>query len=216
MNTIISQQERDDFYKVLYGRRDVRCEFLPDPVADDVLERILQAAHHAPSVGFSQPWNFIVLHDQLIKQSIHELHQQANADAAEMFTDKRQNDYRQIKLAGILDAPINICITCDRERGGSVVLGKTHQPEMDIYSTVCAVQNLQLAARAENIGVGWVSIMDKQKLKTLLKIPKRIEVVAYLCIGHVSHFYDEPELQVKGWQSRADLVDLVANNQWDF
>ena len=216
MNTIISRQERDDFYKVLYGRRGVRSEFLPDPVADDVLERILQAAHHAPSVGFSQPWNFIVLHDQLIKQSIHDLHQQANADAAEMFTDKRQNDYRQIKLAGILDAPINICITCDRERGGSVVLGKTHQPEMDIYSTVCAVQNLQLAARAENIGVGWVSIMDKQRLKTLLKIPERIEVVAYLCIGHVSHFYDEPELQVKGWQSRADLVDLVANNQWDF
>lgn len=216
MNTIISQQERDDFYKVLYGRRDVRSEFLPDPVADDVLERILRAAHHAPSVGFSQPWNFIVLHDQLIKQSIHDLHQQANADAAEMFTDKRQNDYRQFKLAGILDAPINICITCDRERGGSVVLGKTHQPEMDIYSTVCAVQNLQLAARAENIGVGWVSIMDKQKLKTLLKIPERIEVVAYLCIGHVSHFYDGPELQVKGWQSRTDLVDLVANNQWDF
>lgn len=198
------------------GARDVRSEFLPDPVADDVLERILGAAHHAPSVGFSQPWNFIVLHDQLIKQSIHDLHQQANADAAEMFTDKRQNDYRQFKLAGILDAPINICITCDRERGGSVVLGKTHQPEMDIYSTVCAVQNLQLAARAENIGVGWVSIMDKQKLKTLLKIPERIEVAAYLCIGHVSHFYDEPELQVKGWQSRTDLVDLVANNQWDF
>ena len=188
MNTIITQQERDDFYKVLYGRRDVRSEFLTDPVADDVLERILQAAHHAPSVGFSQPWNFIVVRDWQIKQSIHDLHQQANAEAAEMFADKRQQNYRQIKLAGILDAPINICITCDRERGGSVVLGKTHQPEMDIYSTVCAVQNLQLAARAENIGVGWVSIMDKQKLKTLLKIPERIEVVAYLCIGHVSHF----------------------------
>lgn len=216
MNTTISQQERDDFYKVLYGRRDVRSEFLPDPVADDVLERILQAAHHAPSVGLSQPWNFIVLHDQLIKQSIHDLHQQANAEAAEMFTEKRQNDYRQIKLAGILDAPINICITCDRERGGSVVLGKTHQPEMDIYSTVCAVQNLQLAARAENIGVGWVSIMDKQRLKTLLKIPKRIEVVAYLCIGHVSHFYDEPELQVKGWKNRTDLANLVSIDQWNF
>ena len=216
MNTTISQQERDDFYKVLYGRRDVRSEFLPDPVADDVLERILQAAHHAPSVGLSQPWNFIVLHDQLIKQSMHDLHQQANAEAAEMFTEKRQNDYRQIKLAGILDAPINICITCDRERGGPVVLGKTHQPEMDIYSTVCAVQNLQLAARAENIGVGWVSIMDKQRLKTLLKIPKRIEVVAYLCIGHVSHFYDEPELQVKGWKNRTDLANLVSIDQWNF
>ena len=215
LNTIITQQERDDFYKVLYGRRDVRSEFLTDPVADDVLERILQAAHHAPSVGFSQPWNFILLRDPQIKQSIHDLHQQANAEAAEMFADKRQQDYRQIKLAGILDAPINICITCDRERGGSVVLGKTHQPEMDIYSTVCAVQNLQLAARAENIGVGWVSIMDKQKLKTLLKIPERIEVVAYLCIGHVSHFYDEPELQVKSWKGRTDLAELVSTDQWD-
>lgn len=216
MNTPVTEQERDSFYKVLYGRRDVRSEFLPDPIADDCLERLLQAAHHAPSVGFSQPWNFIVLRDQQIKQSVHDLHQQANAEAAAMFADKRQENYRALKLAGIVDSPINICITCDRDRAGSVVLGKTHQPEMDIYSTVCAVQNLQLAARAENIGVGWVSIMDKQKLKALLKIPDRIEVVAYLCVGYVSHFYDKPELQVKGWESRANLADLVATDQWDF
>jgi len=216
LNTPVTEQERDSFYKVLYGRRDVRSEFLPDPITDDCLERLLQAAHHAPSVGFSQPWNFIVLRDQQIKQSVHDLHQQANAEAAAMFADKRQENYRALKLAGIVDSPINLCITCDRDRAGSVVLGKTHQPEMDIYSTVCAVQNLQLAARAENIGVGWVSIMDKQKLKTLLKIPDRIEVVAYLCVGYVSHFYDEPELQVKGWDSRANLADLVATDQWDF
>lgn len=216
MNTPVTEQERDSFYKVLYGRRDVRSEFLPDPITDDCLERLLQAAHHAPSVGFSQPWNFIVLRDQQIKQSVHDLHQQANAEAAAMFADKRQENYRALKLAGIVDSPINLCITCDRDRAGSVVLGKTHQPEMDIYSTVCAVQNLQLAARAENIGVGWVSIMDKQKLKTLLKIPDRIEVVAYLCVGYVSHFYDEPELQVKGWESRANLADLVATDQWNF
>jgi len=216
LNTPVTEQERDSFYKVLYGRRDVRSEFLPDPITDDCLERLLQAAHHAPSVGFSQPWNFIVLRDQQIKQSVHDLHQQANAEAAAMFADKRQENYRALKLAGIVDSPINLCITCDRDRAGSVVLGKTHQPEMDIYSTVCAVQNLQLAARAENIGVGWVSIMDKQKLKTLLKIPDRIEVVAYLCVGYVSHFYDEPELQVKGWESRANLADLVATDQWNF
>lgn len=216
MNTLITPQERDDFYKVLYGRRDVRSEFLPDPIVDDVLERILQAAHHAPSVGFSQPWNFILVRDQQVKQAVHDLHQQANAEAAGMFDDQRQDDYRRLKLAGIVDAPINICITCDRQREGSVVLGKTHQPEMDIYSAVCAVQNLQLAARAENIGVGWVSIMDKQQLKTLLKIPERIELVAYLCIGHVSHFYDEPELQVKGWQGRTALADLVSTDQWAF
>ena len=216
MNKPVTEQERDSFYKVLYGRRDVRSEFLSDPVADECLDRILQAAHHAPSVGLSQPWNFIVLRDQQLKQSIHDLHQQANTEAAKMFTDERQQEYRKIKLAGILEAPINLCITCDRERSGSVVLGKTHQPEMDIYSTVCAVQNLQLAARAENMGVGWVSIMDKTKLKVLLKIPDRIEVVAYLCVGYVSHFYDEPELQVKGWARRDELANLVSNDTWDF
>ena len=216
MNKPVTEQERDSFYKVLYGRRDVRSEFLSDPVADECLDRILQAAHHAPSVGLSQPWNFIVLRNQQLKQSIHDLHQQANTEAAKMFTDERQQEYRKIKLAGILEAPINLCITCDRERSGSVVLGKTHQPEMDIYSTVCAVQNLQLAARAENMGVGWVSIMDKTKLKVLLKIPDRIEVVAYLCVGYVSHFYDEPELQVKGWARRDELANLVSNDTWDF
>jgi len=214
VNTLITHQERESFYKVLYGRRDVRSEFLANPILDDCLLRILNAAHHAPSVGFSQPWNFIVVRDETIKQSIHDLHQQANKEAAEMFADQRQSEYRKLKLAGIIDAPINICITCDRERGGSVVLGKTQQPEMDVYSTVCAVQNLQLSARAENVGVGWVSIIDKKNLKSVLKIPDRIEVVAYLCLGYVSHFYNEPELQVKGWQSRVDVDDLVSFNEW--
>ena len=216
MNTIITQQERDNFYKVLYGRRDVRSEFLSDPIADDALERILQAAHHAPSVGFSQPWNFILLRDEKVKRAVHDLHQQANAEAAEMFSEPQQQDYQQLKLAGIVDAPLNICITCDRERGGAVVLGKTHQPEMDLYSTVCAVQNLQLAARAENIGVGWVSIMDKSRLKALLKIPERIEVIAYLCLGHVSHFHNKPELELKGWQKRKNLNDLLCLDEWSF
>ena len=112
MNTPVTEQERDSFYKVLYGRRDVRSEFLPDPITDDCLERLLQAAHHAPSVGFSQPWNFIVLRDQQIKQSVHDLHQQANAEAEAMFADKRQENYRALKLAGIVDSPINLCITC--------------------------------------------------------------------------------------------------------
>ncbi len=214
--TLINKQERDNFYKVLYGRRDVRSEFLPEPIPDECLQRILQAAHHAPSVGFSQPWNFIVVRNQQIKQSIHDLYAQANEEASNLFTDDRRQAYLRLKLAGIIESPINICVTCDRQRGGKVVLGKTHQPEMDIYSTVCAVENLQLAARAENIGVGWVSIMDKNELKTVLNIPQRIEVVAYLCLGYVAHFYDEPELQVKGWQDRTELNHLVAENKWDF
>ena len=214
MNQIITPEERESFYKVLYGRRDIRGQFLADPIDGDCLMRILQAAHHAPSVGFSQPWNFVVIRDQSVKQNIHQAFDEANQQAAKMFEGERRSQYQSLKLQGILDAPINLCITCDRSRGGPVVLGKTHQPEMDIYSTVCAVQNLWLAARAENIGVGWVSIIEQQRIKDVLKIPDSITVVAYLCMGHVSHFMDEPELKSKGWEDRADLGGLIFENAW--
>ena len=141
------------FYETLFGRRDVRGEFTSAPVPEDILARLIIAAHHAPSVGLSQPWNFIVIQRPAVKAAVHEAFCAANDEAASQFEGKRQDKYRQLKLQGILDAPVNLCITCDRERGGEVVLGRTHQPQMDIYSTVCAVQNLWLAARAEDIGV---------------------------------------------------------------
>ena len=114
-----------------------------------------------------------------------------------------------------MDAPINICVTCDKDRAGPVVLGRTHMPEMDLYSTVCAVQNLWLAARAEGLGMGWVSILDPGQLKDVLGIPERVQPVAYLCLGHVSHFNDEPELQKKGWRKRLDLADLTVFDGFD-
>jgi len=208
------EEDRHGLYKTLFNRRDVRSQFLSDPVPEDVLARVLYAAHHAPSVGFMQPWNFTLVTDTAVKQKVHSLYEQANEAAASEFEDERQMQYRQLKLAGILDAPLNICVTCDRDRAGPVVLGRQQMPEMDLFSSVCAVQNLWLAARAEGLGVGWVSIMDPEELKRVLGIPEAIVPIAYLCVGYVDHFLATPELANKGWRQRLPLADLVYTNQW--
>ena len=119
-----------------------------------------------------------------------------------------------MKLQGILESPVNICITCDRNRTGQTVLGRTHQSDMDLYSTVCAVQNFWLAARAENIGVGWVSIVKQEQLREALGIPEDIIPIAYLCVGYVSEFNDQPDLEKAGWSERLPLNDLVYYDQW--
>jgi len=202
------------FYETLFGRRDVRSEFTSTPIPDDILARMIIAAHHAPSVGLSQPWNFIVVQAEKVKEQVHEAFCEANKEAADMFEGERRGQYRQLKLQGILDAPVNLCITCDRQRGGKVVLGRTHQPEMDIYSTVCAVQNLWLAARAEGVGVGWVSIISPDKLGSILKLPDHVVPIAYLCLGYVERFRSKPELEEKGWDRRLPVEELVYTNQW--
>lgn len=210
----IDDTVREHFYQVLYGRRDVRSHFLPDPIPEDILTNILYAAHHAPSVGFSQPWNFILIHDAEKRKAVFDAFEQANAEAAGMFSGESQIEYQKLKLQGILDTPLNVCITCDRQRGGPVVLGKTHQPEMDLYSTVCAVQNFWLAARAENVGVGWVSIIDKDKLSQLLELPDQVVPIAYLCVGYVSEFLRKPELELANWEKREQLEKLIYTDQW--
>ena len=209
-----SDAERDAVYRCIHERRDVRGEFLPDPIAEAVLGRILRAAHHAPSVGFMQPWDFIVVRALEVKARLHAGFRAAHDEAAAMFDDERARAYRALKLEGIREAPIGICVTCDRERAGPVVLGRTHQPEMDLYSTVCAVQNLWLAARAEGLGVGWVSIIRPQDLREILGIPERIVPVAYLCVGRVTDFHASPELETRGWARRRPLAELVAFDGW--
>jgi 5,6-dimethylbenzimidazole synthase len=209
-----SVDERDAVYKCIFNRRDVRGQFLADPIPDAVLARILRAAHHAPSVGFMQPWDFIVVRSPAIRQRVRDAFEAANAEAAGMFEDERQKAYRKLKLEGIVEAPIGICITCDRSRTGTVVLGRTHQADMDLYSAVCAVQNLWLAARVENIGVGWVSIIKHDDLRAALGIPSSIQPIAYLCVGYVSHFLQKPELETKGWLPRVPLSDAVWIDQW--
>jgi len=202
------------FYETLFGRRDVRSEFIETAVPEDVLARIIIAAHHAPSVGLSQPWNFIVIEGHDTRERIYQAFCEANEEAAELFEGKRRDHYRQLKLQGILDAPVNLCITCDRGRGGDAVLGRTHQSEMDIYSTVCAVQNLWLAARAEGVGVGWVSIISSQNLRHILNLPEQVVPIAYLCLGYVEYFRDKPELEDRGWGHRLSAEELVFNERW--
>ncbi|MCF6354959.1 MAG: 5,6-dimethylbenzimidazole synthase [Candidatus Polarisedimenticolaceae bacterium] len=210
----ITSVERDGLYKTIFNRRDSRSEFLPDPVSDEVLKRILTAAHHAPSVGFMQPWDFIIVRDQAVRQQIKDAFEVAHNEAAEMFEGAQRAQYRSFKLEGIMEAPLGITITCDRKRTGQAVIGRTTNPEMDLYSSVCAVQNLWLAARAENLGIGWVSIIHHKKLKQILGIPKFVVPIAYLCIGHVSHFHEKPELEKAGWLPRLPLEELIHNDHW--
>ena len=214
MAPAFSDADRAAVYQAIFNRRDVRGQFLPTPVPDDVLSRILMAAHHAPSVGFMQPWNFLLLRSDEVKQRVHGIFQKANNEAAAMFPDSKREIYSKLKLQGILDAPVSLCITCDRSRTGPVVLGRTHMPAMDLYSSVCAVQNLWLAARAEGLGVGWVSIFHEAELQDALGIPREIVPIAYLCIGYVSHFNERPELEKAGWLPRLPIEELVYFEQW--
>jgi 5,6-dimethylbenzimidazole synthase len=210
----ITSAEREGLYKTIYNRRDTRSEFLPDPVSDQLLQRILNAAHHAPSVGFMQPWDFIIVRDGDTRQRIKDAFETANRAATEMFDETQREQYRSFKLEGIMEAPLGITITCDRNRTGKTVIGRTANKEMDLYSSVCAVQNLWLAARAENLGVGWVSIMHHKALKEILGIPKTVVPIAYLCIGHVSHFHEKPELEKAGWLARMPLEELIHHDSW--
>lgn len=206
--------ERAGLYRTILTRRDTRGEFLPDPVPDDVLSRLLTAAHHAPSVGYMQPWSFVVVRSPEVRRRVHDAFAAAHAEAALMFPQDRQALYRSLKLEGIMEAPVNVCITCDRERAGPVVLGRTHIAEMDLYSTVCAVQNFWLAARAEGLGVGWVSIFDNAAVQRALAIPEAIVPVAYLCVGRVRGYHPRPELEGAGWRNRLPLEELVHADQW--
>ena len=201
--------EQNAFYKTVFSRRDVRGQFTNQPIGEEVLSRKLMAAHYAPSVGFMQPWNFIIIRGDEIKNKVHALFQTAHNEAANMFDERSRKTYKNLKLEGILEAPINICITCDKDRAGPVVIGRTHIKEMDVYSSVCAVQNLWLAARAEGVGFGWVSILDQDQLAQVMKLPDRVVPVAYICLGYVSHFHDKPELQTAGWRQRLPLGDIV-------
>ena len=209
-----SEAERAAVYRAIHTRRDVRNEFLPDPIPEAVLRRLLEAAHAAPSVGYMQPWNFILIREQENRRAIHGIFPDANIEAADKLTGEIKLKYMSLKLEGILKAPLNICITCDRERGGDFVLGRTHNPAMDLYSTVCAVQNFWLAARAEGVGVGWVSIFDHDRLSRHLGLPESVEIIAYLCVGYVDQLYVKPELAVKGWRDKLKLDKLIYEEHW--
>ena len=213
-NRPFSDAERAGLYRAIFERRDVRSQFLPDPIPRPVLERLLKAAHHAPSVGFMQPWDFILIDSLEVRQQVLASYNEENEKAANNYSGERQETYRSLKLQGIVESPMNLCITCDRSRGGSHVLGRNSIVDMDLFSTCLAVQNLWLAARAEGIGVGWVSIIDQARLAQILNLPDSVYPLAYLCLGYVSEFLEQPELEAKGWRSRLPLEELIHSNGW--
>jgi 5,6-dimethylbenzimidazole synthase len=209
-----SIDEKRGLYRAIYERRDVRSHFLPAPVPDDVLLRVLDAAHHAPSVGFMQPWDFIVIRDEATRGAVRENFECANRKAAAIYQGEKRSLYDNLKLAAIMEAPVNVCVTCDHQRTKGAGLGRQSNPTTDLYSTVCAVQNLWLAARVESLGVGWVSILDHDALKATLKIPAEITPVAYLCVGYVSEWGSQPELEKQGWENREALANLLHHDRW--
>lgn len=201
--------ERDAIYRVIRARRDVRHGFLPSPLPAPLLTRLLKAAHDAPSVGLMQPSRFIVVRSFAIRQKIHAAFLHANQQAQASYQGARRDQYAGLKLEGILDAPQNLCILCEPQSERGHGLGRQTMPETAVYSTVCAIQNLWLAARAEGVGVGWVSILSQDALRSILNIPARIMPVAYLCVGYVDSFGNEPELERLGWEERSPLAGVV-------
>lgn len=214
-NDLITETEKTAVYKTIYGRRDIRGLFKPEPIPSETLARILLAAHHAGSVGYMQPWNFIVVEDRALREKVREAFLEERALAAERFEPERKKRYLSFKLEGILEAPVNLVVTSDPTRFGPEVIGRHSMPETDVYSTCCAVQNLWLAARAENIGVGWVSIFKREALHSLFRIPPHITIVAYLCLGFVTHFPEKPDLERAGWGKRLSLDRFVSFDSWE-
>jgi 5,6-dimethylbenzimidazole synthase len=209
-----SVEQRDVVHRVLAERRDVRRGFLDLPIADDVLTRVLESAHRAPSVGLSQPWDFVLVRDIVTRRKVHDLATaQRDAFAASLPADRR-SAFDGLKIEAILDTPLNIAVTCDPGRGGRHVLGRHADPRTSWFSAAIAIQNLWLAARAEGLGVGWVSFFEPAEVGAVLDLPAHVELVGYLCVGHVTEFASTPELVRSGWAARRPLSWAVHQESW--
>jgi nicotinate-nucleotide--dimethylbenzimidazole phosphoribosyltransferase len=205
-----SDADRRAVYDVIGKRRDIRAFRPGAPLPDEQLRRILAAAHQAPSVGYSQPWDFVVVRDRARRERIRDSFLRVRAaEAARFAAGERREQYLAYKLEGILDAAINLCVTVDLRPADEAVLGTTAQPEALRWSACCAVQNLWLAARAEGIGVGWVSIVEPAVLRRELGLPAGIEPVAYLCVGEPVEFRERPLLEETGWRRRRALAEAI-------
>lgn len=201
--------EREAVLRVMRERRDIRKGFRSDPIPHEVLLRVLEAAHTAPSVGHSQPWDFVVIKSAETRRTMHELAEHQREAYAKSLPKGRAKQFKELKIEAILDTPVNIVVTADPTRGGRHTLGRHTQPQMAPYSSALAVENLWLAARAEGLGVGWVSFFDEREMVRALGLPEHLEVVAYLCVGYVDEFPDEPELAQAGWSRRRPLAWVV-------
>jgi len=207
-----SEEEIAAVYKTIAERRDIR-HFLPDPIAPDLLARLLGAAHFAPSVGFMQPWRFIRISDSELRAGIHRLVEQERSNTAHALNE-REDEFMRLKVEGIRECG-ELFVVALMDKREDYVFGRRTMPEMDLASVACAIQNIWLAARAEGIGMGWVSLFDPEQLSALLGMPNGAKPVAILCLGHVAGFYPKPMLEIEGWDTRKILQDLVFENNWN-
>lgn len=207
-----SEPEIAAVYRAIAERRDMR-HFKPDPVDPAVLARLLEAAHQAPSVGLMQPWRFIRITDEALRKQIHGL-VDAERQRTAAALGERDAEFLRLKVEGVLQCgELLVATLCDRRE--QYVFGRRTMPEMDLASVACAIQNLWLAARAEGLGMGWVSIFDPIALAELLGMPVGSKPVAVLCLGHVEAFYTAPMLELEGWAKVRPLQELVMHNQWE-
>lgn len=206
-----SAAEQEAVYRAIFERRDMR-HFSGGTVADELLQRLLSAAHHAPSVGFMQPWRFIRVRSRPLREGIHALVEQERVLTARALGE-REDEFMKLKVQGVLDAAevLVVALPPGREQH---VFGRRTLPEMDLASAACAIQNLWLAARAEGLGMGWVSIFDPLQLAALLHMPEGSQPIAVLCLGPVQAFYDQPMLQAEKWARRAPLAEMVFEDRW--
>jgi 5,6-dimethylbenzimidazole synthase len=204
-------EQREAVYRAINERRDMR-HFLPDPIAPNTLQRLLEAAHAAPSVGYMQPWRFIRITEPALRKSIHQLVDQERLETAVALGEKEQ-EFMRLKVEGILDCG-ELLIACLMDKREPHIFGRRTLPDMDLASVSCAIQNIWLAARAEGLGMGWVSLFEPDNLAHLLGMPAGSEPVAILCLGHVQDFYPKPMLELENWASKLPLSELLMENHW--
>jgi 5,6-dimethylbenzimidazole synthase len=203
-----------DLYDVLERRRDVRAEFTGAEIEPEVLQRVLAAAHAAPSVGLTQPWDFILVRDPSLRRAFRD-HVRAEREVFDASLDAESSErFARIKIEGIEDSSLGIVVTYDPDRGSPAVLGRHAIADAGLYSTCLSIQNLWLAATAEGLGVGWVSFYREPFLRELLGIPEAVRPVAWLCVGPVSHLHEVPDLERHGWRQRRPLADAVHTDRW--
>ncbi|MGB7799235.1 MAG: 5,6-dimethylbenzimidazole synthase [Pseudonocardiaceae bacterium] len=202
------------FYDVVHRRRDVRGEFTGAPVPTEVLNRILGAAHAAPSVGLSQPWDFVLIRDMTTRVAFRDHVQTEREIFASQLDEQQASTFARIKIEGVLESSVGVVVTYDPQRGAPAVLGRHVIADTGLYSVCLAIQNLWLAATAEGLGVGWVSFYREQFLRDLLGIPTQIRPVAWLCLGPIATLQDTPDLERHGWRHRLSLAEVVHADRW--